>query len=238
MYDTIDKAFRRNMTDAQWEGFPGSTRYATFLVDIALVRQKKALLLLVASHDDDEIARVLAALGTAAGGLGDWSVTGQTGLTPPRDLFMWLIYKGHTGGGSLTTELKLSDIRSAQAESPDGKTLRAYRGVDLDRVEIAAPIARGYEIGPAKIVLYDAKLKLEADINYLLDGSFDLHRSESGYNSGPMPGPRFGVRASIDVATVMLPKLVRAYSNDSAWAAARTKFRGDCKKLAIDMLES
>lgn len=237
MYDTIDKAFRRNMPEAHWDEFAPSTKYTTFLVDVVVVKQNDGLLLILATHDDDERDRTLSALGSAADGLGDWSVSGLTGLTPPRDLFMWLIYRGHKGAGSLAPDLKLSDIRSAQVDRTDGKKMQAWRGVDLDRVEIAGPIAKGYDVGPAKIVLYDSKLKLLADINYLLDGSFDLHRNESAYDSGPMPGPRFGVRATIEVATVMLPKLVNAYNNDSTWAHERSKFREECRKIARDMLE-
>lgn len=143
--------------------------------------------------------------------------TNGAGLAPESDFYLWLIAKN---GEEVATGLTVAFIRDMRAENVQHQRTRVLDSVDLDREEVMIFVKNpATEYGPAKFIVVDDGLDLEADIELAPDGTFALHATKSWYGSRDLalntPLGRF--TAVGELTMTLLPNLFRAHREDEAW---------------------
>lgn len=145
------------------------------------------------------------------------------------DFFHWLLYRAHYDP-KVTEAIKLRGVRSISSQDNRRRGAAISEGADLDRPELLALISgNGTKFGPAKVVLSDRQLGLDADMELRLDGGFSIYVGSSEYDV-VLPRVEVGLRLVQDVAFKIIPELKSAYESDSRWPKVhRAKFLADSR---------
>lgn len=231
----IDREDRRlfRVVGGEFENLPAERRYELDAIDVMVI-EDTSLLVFIATKDADDVAIVLNRLRAASEEEDDWQASAELPhIAPTSDLLLWLLYRQEKRGGQLAPGLEIVDYRSLSCESKTGRLTRSLRGVALDRGDILCAVADGQEVGPAKVAFYDKSIGLVADLFWLMDGTFDVHRNGTEYDEvegmDAVGRAELGLRSTLDVTTRLLPGVHRAYQADTAWRETERKaFRSDC----------
>lgn len=236
--DRENRALRRSVGGRQFDGFAATVRFNVQAVDVAVIKGD-GLYVFIASHDPDDVKAVFSALKEAADGNGDWSVGPMPKLEPSSDLYLWMLYRWHDKNGHLTPSLKIVEFRTLSTRDSLGHIIRSLSGIDLTRVDTLGAAAEAHDLGPAKFVVVDTQVGIRADLFFLLNGTFDIHRSGTEYEIGPLDKALLGIYATIDVATRVLPRLHNAHASDKEWrTSTRAKFVDECRQALADRFKA
>ena len=153
------------------------------------------------------------------------------------DFFLWLIERDEgqsdVGGG-----LHINCINEISSKDRLYRSARFKDTANAERIELAALIARGKTgFGPAKLEISSELLQATFDVEFHLDGGFQVLRS-SEYEEEEYPAELFGKKLLDDVWTAVLPQFRSAYKADKAWdKGRRRKLREDALDTICEQLK-
>jgi hypothetical protein len=231
--DCLNRTLLTSVGNKDFGGMRPDLRFTVEAFDVAVI-DGDSLHVLIASHNDDGVATILGELRLAADAGEDWEVGTMPKIEPTSDLYLWMLYRWHASKGALSPTLKVVEFRTLTARDALDHVGRQLSGIDLTRVDTLGAAADAHSLGPAKFVLWDKQVGIRADLFLLLNGTFDVHRSGTEYDLGPMDKPQLGIHAALDVATRVLPRLHNAHARDKHWPTIRPRFVDECRKVLAD----
>lgn len=139
------------------------------------------------------------------------------------DIFLWLAVKT-AEDKQLDVEIKLDLLTGTSSTEASGRTADLRAGVDFDRPNFLTAVAEADTLGPIELsfVRVNAEGRSSFKLRLHADGGFEIHKSGVSY-------PHFAgnedmmLRASYELAFVLIPRINALYKADKSWPAKRTQ---------------
>jgi hypothetical protein len=132
------------------------------------------------------------------------------------DLFLWLMVRTRDAP-DLGEGLVLTRIDAVSGQDQSDRITALSKGVDFERPSFLVAVAEAERLGPMRVRLKEAELDARFGFDLYTSGAFSPQKANTHYRS-PSEDLEEGLRATMDLAFDIIPRLLEAYRGDSTWS--------------------